>query len=215
MLSAPASNEFKYFASYMDAKGHCPQVVKPWPIITSNLINETGLSWLYLSIFQGSVSDDWRNHIISAETEFQVLGSLRDAMQALMFVLRFPDGKTYPYIFGQSWARGSARSPRAWYMLFANLWVLELLLSLKQVMLLYRAVYKIHVLPWQRLCFRGRCFQPWVALGWIQRNWLWLENSSSQFHHLSVTESTHIAITYLLWDWIYGLIKSMAASSLT
>lgn len=53
MLSAPASNEFSCFASYMDAKGHCPQVVRPWPIITSALINETGLSWLCLSILQG------------------------------------------------------------------------------------------------------------------------------------------------------------------
>lgn len=68
-------------------------------------------------------------------------------MQVLTFALRFLDGKTYPYIFGQSWARESTRSSRAWYMISANVRVLELLSSLKQVMLLYDAVQKIHVLP--------------------------------------------------------------------
>lgn len=119
MLTAPASNEFRYFASYMDAKGHCPQVVRPWSIVTSAFINKTGLSWLYLSIFQGSGAGGRRKHIIPTEAEFQGLASLGEAIQARMFVLEFSGVKIHPYIFGLSWAGGVERILCKW----VNAWV--------------------------------------------------------------------------------------------
>lgn len=133
MLTFPASNEFRYFALYIDAKSRSPQVVWPWPVVTSALINETGPSWNYLSIFQGSGDGGWRKHIIPAEAEFQVLASLGEAIQTHMFVLEFPDVKIHPYIFGLSWAGGVGGTSK----IFANDWVLELLSSPKWIVLLH------------------------------------------------------------------------------
>lgn len=190
MLTAPASNEFRYFASYMDAKGHCPQVVRPWSIVTSAFINKTGLSWLYLSIFQGSGAGGRRKHIIPTEAEFQGLASLGEAIQARMFVLEFSGVKIHPYIFGLSWAGGVERIRCKW----VNAWLLS---SPKWIVLLC-CVKDPHPAPAEAV------LQWWPPSGtncgfdWIQTKWVWLENGSPQFHHsLMIESSTSISLTFL------------------